>query len=336
MADRGGVSKKDSHIHGSESFPVAVYRVSDIPGRTVVGKGGEFVNLPLHWHLEAEIFYMEEGACRYYIDGVGYELGAGEAIFVRPGALHWAKLEDVERAVSVSVTFHPDFLSGVTNDITASVYLPAIFEGGAGQGQVFSRKIAWQSEIIDDFLRIVELFDVPEEGDGDERHTDVTLKLKGENDGSELRIKSLFLDIFYLMTKNSASRRAGKGGSRSAYKCLLDSIDYLHAHYNEKLTLSTLAAKALMSEGHYSRVFSKYMGESPFSYLNSYRINRSIWFLVNTDMKIIDVAPECGFPNVSYYNRRFSEIMHCTPTEYRRENSGERYVSADENDFKDD
>ncbi len=313
------LSNKDSHRHGSESFPVAVYIVSDDPGQ--IAPGGEFVNLPLHWHEEAELFYMTEGSCVYYIDGVGYELGEGDAIFVRPGVLHRAKLTgDGRRATSVSVTFHPDFLLGRSGDVATNVYLPAIFDGERRAGPVISRDVPWQAEIIGDIRAIAELFGAREIDTSRGAHTDVTLRLKNEADGSELRIKSLFFDIFYLFTKNSEPRAEALGTSRSAYKCLLDSIAYLHAHYGEKLTLRALSSRALMSEGHYSRVFSRYMGCSPFSYLNSYRINRSLWFLINTDMKIIDVASECGFQNISYYNRRFSEIMRVTPTEYRRKN----------------
>lgn len=318
MSRNDYASMKDSHKHGDKGFPVAAYFVSDTPP---VSEDGEFVNLPLHYHDEAEIFYMAEGSCRYYIDGVGYELGEGEAIFVRPGALHWAKLTPpLRKTTSVTVTFHPDFLYGKSEDVTSAVYLPMILEGRKLAGPVISHHCSWQSQIIDDTLAIVELFGGSGCECGDERHTDVTLRLKCESDGSELKAKSLLLDIFYLFTRYSAPPAPGRGGSKSAYKCFVDSVGYLHAHYNEKLTLSALAAQALMSEGHYSRVFSRYMGQSPFEYLISYRVNRSIWFLVNTDMKIIDIASECGFQNISYYNRRFREIMHCTPTEYRRGN----------------
>lgn len=325
------ISHKDSHVHGDGSFPVAAYWVLDPPGASAHDQKTEFVNLPLHWHDEAEIFYMIKGGCLFFIDDGEFPLNEGEAVFVRPGALHWAKLtRPSEAAVSVSVTFHPDFLTGSGQDVTSSKYLPLILEDGRLADPVINRSSAYRSRILDDFLEIVGFFDDSACDIGAEEHKDVTLRLREDEDGSELRIKSLFFDIFYMFIKQTAPHAGEYGMSRSSYRCLLRSIQYLHEHYNEKLTLSELSSRAMMSEGHFSRVFMRYMGKSPFEYLNAYRVNRSIGLLVNTDMKIIDIASESGFQNVSYYNRRFREIMHCTPTEYRENNSASRYRASRE------
>ena len=56
----------------------------------------------------------------------------------------------------------------------------------------------------------------------------------------------------------------------------------------------------------------------PVVYLNSYRIQRSLELLDNTDNKIIEIASMCGFDHVGYFNRKFMEYMKCTPTEYRK------------------
>ncbi len=34
------------------------------------------------------------------------------------------------------------------------------------------------------------------------------------------------------------------------------------------------------------------------------------------------IALECGYANISYFNRTFRRYMHCTPEEYRRKSGG--------------
>ena len=63
---------------------------------------------------------------------------------------------------------------------------------------------------------------------------------------------------------------------------------------------------------------SNYYNISPFEYLNYIRIIHASKLLKSTKKLITDIASECGFDNISYFNRVFKRIMGITPNAYRK------------------
>lgn len=306
---------RDWNVHGTFAFPLAIYKVIDTPKSYA-----NYTSLPPHYHEdEFEIFYLRRGACSYFIQGVEYKLTAGTAVFVCPQMRHWAYISNVaENTVSVTTVFHPRFLSGLPGDIVGTKYFSNLFNRKANIPPLISSEIPWQADIINKYEEFLSFFDESNCPDESNMHRDEKLSLKSDADFAEIKLKSLLFDIFYIYMKNSTVSVGAEQISKSALSYLLKSIEYIHEHYNEKITLSELANCAYMSNEYYTRVFMKYMGCRPFVYINNYRIRESIGLLLDTDMAIIDIAMNCGFSTVSYFNLRFKEIMNCTPTEYRK------------------
>lgn len=309
---------KDPHVHGSFSFPLAVYKVLDTP--KIRSEGTNYTSLPPHYHDdEMEIFYVRRGRCSYFINGVEYKLTAGCAVLVCPKMRHWAYISNVrENTVTLATVFHPRFLTGYAGDVVGTKYLSSIFDRKTNIPPLLTPEVPWQAEMLKKYEEFISYFDESHYPDDCDLHRDEKLKLKADEPCAEIKLKSLLLDIFYIYMKNSIISEGQKPISKSALLYVLRSIEYIHDHYQEKLTLTDLAQCAYMSNEYYTRVFMKYMGCRPFVYINNYRINQSVSLLLDTDMSIIDIAMNCGFTTVSYYNLRFREIMDCTPTEYRR------------------
>jgi AraC-like DNA-binding protein len=53
-------------------------------------------------------------------------------------------------------------------------------------------------------------------------------------------------------------------------------------------------------------------------YLNEIRLGRAARLLLETDLRISDVASESGFTNLSNFNRRFLAWKQMTPAAFRR------------------
>ena len=96
-----------------------------------------------------------------------------------------------------------------------------------------------------------------------------------------------------------------------------DLLIYCNSHFTEEINVSTAAAACFVSESLVSKVFSKEIGCSFRTYVNSLRIDYACRLLEKTDMRIIDVMYACGFRNQTSFNRVFLEICRQTPRQYR-------------------
>ncbi|MGN0997676.1 MAG: helix-turn-helix domain-containing protein, partial [Candidatus Ventricola sp.] len=76
-------------------------------------------------------------------------------------------------------------------------------------------------------------------------------------------------------------------------------LTYVHAHYKEDITTGTLARCCSMSESYFRKQFLRIMGMPPLTYLNQYRIHRSMNLLLTTSDSIQNIAARCGFTSVS-------------------------------------
>lgn len=82
--------------------------------------------------------------------------------------------------------------------------------------------------------------------------------------------------------------------------------------------LSDLAAEARLSPYHFLRCFEETTGTTPHQYLLRLRLRRAAMRVKEETTKIVDVAFDCGFGDVSNFNRAFRAEFGMSPREYRR------------------
>jgi AraC-like DNA-binding protein len=96
-------------------------------------------------------------------------------------------------------------------------------------------------------------------------------------------------------------------------------MEYVAKHFQEKITISTLAELCHLSETHFRRIFSQTMNISPQAYINRIRIEAVCKLLHTTNKPISEIAIKCGFITPSTLNRNFKEITGMTPVLFRRD-----------------
>lgn len=95
-------------------------------------------------------------------------------------------------------------------------------------------------------------------------------------------------------------------------------VDRLHEQMPEAPDQASMAAAAGMTPSAFSRFFRRLAGRSYVEYVNAWRIGLACRRLLQTDDPVIQIAFDCGFENLSNFNRRFQQFKQMTPTRYRR------------------
>lgn len=95
-------------------------------------------------------------------------------------------------------------------------------------------------------------------------------------------------------------------------------LDYLMEHYQEEITLETVAALVNMNKNAFCRFFKKGTRKSLFRVIQEVRIGKACQHLLETDLNVQQVAFSCGFGNISGFNKTFRTITGTTPLAYRK------------------
>lgn len=97
-------------------------------------------------------------------------------------------------------------------------------------------------------------------------------------------------------------------------------IHYIETHYQERLTLDSIASHFTLSKYSLSRAFTTYMDQSLIDYLIDFRIKESRKLLQFTDLPISEIATATGFITINNYIHQFKKRTHLTPSNYRSQN----------------
>lgn len=94
-------------------------------------------------------------------------------------------------------------------------------------------------------------------------------------------------------------------------------IEYINKYYNQKLDLQTIADELFVSTWHLSKVIKKQTGTNFVDLLNSARVENAKKLLVESNMKIYEIAEYVGYTDTAYFSKIFKKITQVTPNEYR-------------------
>ena len=92
---------------------------------------------------------------------------------------------------------------------------------------------------------------------------------------------------------------------------------YIDEHYSDQLKLADLAALVGMNPVSFSRFFHQRTGRTLSEYIVDIRLGHAARMLVDTSKTVSEICYECGFNNLSNFNRTFKARRNCTPRDFR-------------------
>ena len=94
--------------------------------------------------------------------------------------------------------------------------------------------------------------------------------------------------------------------------------EYILVNYKNDLSIAAAADQINMTEAAFYKFIKKHTKKTFTEIVNEFRINLATKHLMTTDMSISEICFECGYNNISYFNRRFKEIVGQTPGVFKR------------------
>lgn len=94
-------------------------------------------------------------------------------------------------------------------------------------------------------------------------------------------------------------------------------IAYIREHYQEKLTLSSLADLFGFNKTYLATCFKRETGSTVTSYINALRLEYARTLLSISNQEIGEICMSVGFTDQSYFSRIFKEKYELSPSDYR-------------------
>ena len=297
-------AQKEKAQHGEKMFPLKRYitKLSDL-----------YPAVTAHWHEEAELTLITEGACTYHIHLENYEAQTGDILFIPPAELHSISIEPGMEMTSTTYVFHMDYLNADSADICAVKYLNPISRHTLMLPYIIKKDHPVYPKLLKVFHEIEQAYS--------EMRPGYEMMLKA------LLLYSVALLLPYRQTENTRPQLEDEHTAK-----LKLVLEYIGEHYAEELTIPQLARLCFFSEYHFMRFFKKYIGVSCLEYIKNLRLEKAASRLAQGGQSVLDVSMSCGFSNLSYFYREFKKKYGMTPKQFIRETPSLPFLPEKDND----
>lgn len=257
-------------------------------------------NFPIHIHPECELNFIEnaKGAQRIVGDSIE-EIDEEELVLVtNPHLEHaWKDYRNVSKNIhEITIQFHPDLLTDTFLNKNQMISIRQLFRH-AERGVAFSRE---------SIAKVRPLLKT----------------LTCENDSFYSLIKLLIILHELSIDKGMRELSTGQFAANVMHQHSSDEslgrvMDYLSRHYSEVIRLSEVAEMVNMSESSFCRFFKQHTSKSFIDFLTDIRLGAASRALIDSFLSIAEIGYDCGFNNLSNFNRIFKKKKGVTPSEFR-------------------
>lgn len=257
-----------------------------------------------HTHNYFELNFVIKGQATFYFEETEHLMHEGEVCIIAPGSNHDFLIDDETSIVYTvcirrstfestfsSLISHQDLLSGFFRQILKnddrSNYL-MLFTGNNMECRIFLRKLLIESE------------------DPDEYSNGCCINL----------INLFFTNLLRNYSKTIAFYNYEMGSDFSLV------LQYIQHNY-QTLTLSSLAEFFHYSEPHLCTLIKQNTGKNFTDLIKNLRMRDAKNLLINTDMKINEIAEQIGYNSADHFSRVFRQTFGISPADFRKSNKQE-------------
>lgn len=252
---------------------------------------------PRHYHLEYEIAYIEQSEGKLFVGNNIADFNSGDLFIFAPRLVHcfknlYSQATGSRSAKATIVLFKKEFLGVSFLERKEAILLNKLLANAEAGIQVFNPS----SDVIS-FIKKLSL-----------------------NEGLK-SVLNLLTILDYLSKCSEYKLLSAKWMKKYYYKLndgLINKIlGYVEINFAKESIFREALGMSDMSVASFSRYFKNRTEKTFTQYVNEVRITNAQKLLINSNLKINDICNQCGFNNLTYFNRTFKDLNNISPRKFR-------------------
>ncbi len=242
-----------------------------------------------HFHYYYELFYVQQGTARFFINNKLYDLHSGDFLVIPPREVHFNRY--ITQCNRYNIYFKKEdlfdgeepFMEGLNPFLELGLF--HIHSSYRPQMEALLNSMLLEEKV---------------------------------NDDSTKELQSLMLRAFLLYSKRYASYEKRESFlPKEGDALILEAARYISEHFHQNITLDQLANKIGLSPSYFSKKFRHITGMGMKEYLIFVRLEHASMELRSTNHSITEVAINSGFNDSNYFKDAFKKMYGLSPRAYR-------------------
>lgn len=268
-----------------------------------------------HWHDALEVLFVLRGEIDIAIDNCHYHMRDEDILVINPNEMHTVRSDSQNLVLALQVPRE------LIDEFTTLNNVKLMCNSCNNSNTDFNTIRKLLSEMIWVYFK--------------------------KSYGYEFKLQSLLFEGLNMLYVNFKAENVFQAMQETTkYMLRMSSIiDYIRLNYKDDITLEALSEKEHLSISYLSRFFKKHVGTSFKKYLTNIRLENAVKDLLYSDMQILQIALDHGFPNIKSFLSAFKETYNDQPSSYRKKikedyqalykpkNNGRNYTEIQSNEM---
>lgn len=258
-----------------------------------------------HKHEFIECVFVAEGAGEHLYRGERFPIAKGDFIVIEPQAEHGYRVTGKAPMEVYNILFLPELLQTELRQLSQVTPFIRFF-------------------YLEPMLRVSSDF---------QYHLNLTVnegletrfmldRILGEYTrkelGYRLYTKAMLMALFISLSRTYEKRVSQPLCAVQDEKAVMDAVcAFLRLHYAKPIMMEQIYQMCGMSPAAFTAKFKQYTGKTFMQYRNEIRIEVARTLLRTSGDKIIHIAQEVGFNDLSHFNKAFKQMTGQTPGKFR-------------------
>jgi AraC-like DNA-binding protein/quercetin dioxygenase-like cupin family protein len=249
---------------------------------------------PWHFHPEYELTYIKKSSGKRFVGDSVQDFEEGDLALI--GAMlphYWQNKQNTLQAESIVIQFKYDFAGMNLWEIPECGLIKKMLQKSA-TGLTFDKSVSDRC---------------------------IVLMEKIVNAQNSLRL-AYFLELLHLLSEDMKAEKLSSNGFKMTFPDSIDKKiekinDYIITNFKQEISLDMAAFISNMTKESFCRYFKKVTQKTFSEYVNDFRLGYACKELKESTKSVSEIAFDCGYNHVHYFNRLFSQKMGVSPGRYR-------------------